>query len=203
MITYPSKCEMECELDGKKVTIMGEMGYNEFLADIRTAKWKEKGVELYDIEKEKIKQYLKNQEDSTIKIIIIETEEESQKYVYKPTYEDGLRGDEIEILCKKIKKTKNGYRHIALIAWCEYIRNKTQMKYEKVCFYSKKKLMKRNEIGFINKEYITYHDDKTPDGYNIISEISSQNFNKKNKEFSANQKLHLILKFIRMKNNKV
>ena len=43
------------------------------------------------------------------------------------------------------------------------------MKYEKVCFYSKKKLMKRNEIGFINKGYIAYHNEKTPDGYSIIS----------------------------------
>lgn len=63
--------------------------------------------------------------------------------------------------------------------------------------------MKRNEIGFINKGYIAYHDEKTPNGYSIISGISSQNFNKKSKEFSANQKLHLILKFIKMKNNKV
>lgn len=72
LITFPSKCEMEFYLYDKKVCALGEMGYNIFLADIRTAKWKVNGEPLTNKEIEDSINYLKTQKDCKLTIYIEE-----------------------------------------------------------------------------------------------------------------------------------
>ena len=63
---------MEFYLYDKKACVLGEMGYNTFLADIRTAKWKVNGEPLSNSEINDSINYLKTQKDCKSTIYIEE-----------------------------------------------------------------------------------------------------------------------------------